>query len=117
MRRLPSLNEVRAARWADRALRHVRRELAAGRTPVQTPEPPSLPPAARRGVEALLRRRHHSCLEGAIVRQRWLVAHAIHRDVVIGVTSPSDKFAAHAWVDGEEDVPAAEYLELTRLTP
>jgi len=51
------------------------------------------------------------------VRQRWLLAHAIYRDVVIGVTSPADKFAAHAWVDGEEDVPAAEYLELTRLTP
>lgn len=117
MRRLPTLNELRAASWANRALGHVRRELAAGRPTPVTPAPPALPAAARRGVEALLRRRRHSCLEGAIVRQRWLAAQTIYRDVVIGVTSPSEKFAAHAWVDGEEDAPSGAFLELTRLKP
>jgi hypothetical protein len=54
-----------------------------------------------------------TCLERALVLQRWLAAHGSPYDVVIGVTAPADGFAAHAWLDGEDDARA--YAELTRL--
>jgi hypothetical protein len=76
-----------------------------------------LPDSARRGVEALLRRRRRTCLEAALVRQRWIAAHGGRHDVVIGVEAPGGGFAAHAWLDGEEDPLAARYIELTRLVP
>ena len=117
MKRLASLSELRAAVWANRALGEIRRELDGGWKAAVPSAPPRLPRAASRGVEALLSHRRHSCLEGAIVRQRWLAAHAIYRDVVIGVTSPSEKFTAHAWLDGEEDSLTAGFVELTRLSP
>jgi Transglutaminase-like superfamily len=117
VKRPPSLSELRAAVWANRALGHVRRDLSDGWKASVPPAPPRLPAGARRGVEALLRRRRHSCLEGAIVRQRWLAAHAIYRDVVIGITSPAETFTAHAWVDGEEDRATPRFVELTRLSP
>jgi hypothetical protein len=47
------------------------------------------------------------------VLQRWLPRTVSARDVVIGVTAPTDGFAAHAWLDGEE--PGRKYAELTRL--
>jgi hypothetical protein len=65
----------------------------------------------------LLRLRPHTCLEGALVRQRWLASHGCHRDIVIGVGAPSNGFIAHAWLDGEDDAAAAQFLELTRLLP
>ena len=70
---------------------------------------------ARRGVEALLRRRRHTCLEAAIVRQHWLDAHDVHRDIVIGVSRPPDGFIAHAWLEGEDDPNSGQFCELTRL--
>ena len=112
-----TLADVRAALWAHRTLGRARRQLGAGRvTDFVLAPPPPLPAAARRGVEALLRRRRHTCLEAALVRQRWLAAHGMHRKVVIGVASPRDRFVAHAWVDGEEPAASQRFCELTRIT-
>lgn len=82
------------------------------------PNPPRLPASSRRGVEAFLRRRRHSCLEGALVRQRWLAEQGVLLDVVIGVTAPTAGFEAHAWLESS-GTPAnvARYLEIARLAP
>ena len=63
----------------------------------------------------MLRRSRPSCLEGAIVRQHWLDAHDIHRDIVIGISWPPEGFVAHAWLAGEEEPDAGQFSELTRL--
>jgi Transglutaminase-like superfamily len=76
--------------------------------------PPPLPPHAGRGVDAVLRRVPSTCLERALVLQRWLAEHGTQKDVVIGVTGASD-FGAHAWLDGER--VDARFRELTRLAP
>jgi hypothetical protein len=65
-----------------------------------------------RGVDAVLWRRG-SCLERSLVRQEWHRAHGRAIDVVIGVRAPAD-FGAHAWLDGEEDHSAAEFVEIRR---
>lgn len=118
MRRLPDLARLRAAWWARGALRAARRALARGEIrDIELPAPPALPPSAILGVAALLRRREHTCLEGALVRQRWLAAHGEPRAIAIGVTAPSQGFTAHAWLVGEDDPQAPVYHELTRLDP
>lgn len=116
MRRPPDIATLRAAWWARRALREARRQLP--RRPlddITLPPPPRLPPHAARGVGALLRRRQHSCLEGALVRQRWLAARGDPRDVVIGVMAPGEAFGAHAWIDGDDAAAGAGFTELRRL--
>ncbi len=116
MRRPPDIPTLRAALWAQRALLSARRQLRAEELErVALPAPPGLPERAGRGVDALLRRRAHSCLEGALVRQRWLAHLGDDRDVVIGVSAPSESFAAHAWVDGDPD--GGGFAELRRLRP
>ena len=118
MRRPPDIATLRAAWWAGRALRDVRRQLR--RKPldaVTLPPAPRLPPHAARGVGALLHRRGHSCLEGALVKQAWLAAHDDPRDVVIGVAKPNERFGAHAWLDGGSDGSVADFTELRRLRP
>lgn len=117
MSRLPRAADLRAALWAQRALRQARRRLAEGETrQFRLQRPPTLPASATRGVEAVLKRRKHTCLEGALVRQRWLAAHADMRDVVIGVTAPSAGFSAHAWLDRGERLSAARpHVEISRL--
>jgi hypothetical protein len=112
------LASLRAAWWARSALLEARRSLARGElTGIALTAPPSLPPHARRGVEALLRRRRHSCLEAALVRQRWLAAHGEPREVAIGITAPSQGFTAHAWVVDVDDPTAGTYHEIARLQP
>jgi hypothetical protein len=114
-RRPPRISELRAAWWTYRCLRDVRRRLAAGRTDVRV-APPALPAAAVRGVEAVLRRVRSTCLEAALVRQRWLRAHGVLCDVVIGVAAPSDGFRAHAWLENPCEPTACQpWHELTRL--
>ena len=109
---------LRAAWWARRALRTARRSLVRGEVrDIALPAPPPLPASAGRGVEVLLRRRPHSCLERALVRQRWLAAHGEPRAIAIGVTAPSHGFRAHAWLVGEDDPLAQDFQELTRLEP
>ncbi len=81
---------------------------------VVVPRPPRLPEHAGRGVYAVLRRVPNTCLERALVLQRWLSEQGLDKDVIIGVTSPRD-FRAHAWLDGE--TVEEEFQELTRLQP
>jgi hypothetical protein len=105
---------LRAAWWTARSLRRARRQLRDGAfADLWLPPPPELPDEAFRGVRAVLRRVSPTCLERALVLQRWFAAHGSSRDVVIGVMAPADGFAAHAWLDGEDE--AGQYSELTRL--
>jgi hypothetical protein len=105
---------LRAAWWTARSLRRTRRELRRRSfNDVRVSDPPLLPAAAAPGVTAVLRRTSPTCLERALVLQRWLAAHGAARDVVIGVRAPADGFAAHAWLDGEQH--GRGYAELTRL--
>src|ERR1700733_4714089 len=115
----PRVADLRAALWAHRALQRVRHRLADGQTgQIPLPRPPTLPASAVRGVEAILRRRKHTCLEGALVRQRWLASHGVMCDIVIGVTAPSAGFSAHAWLDrGEGHAGARPHVEIARLAP
>lgn len=113
--RPPRMCELRAAWWAERALRDVRRNLAAGQVEVRL-APAPLPAAAVRGVDAVLRRRGATCLQAALVRQRWLRAQGVIRDVVIGVTAPSEGFTAHAWLASPgEPGPSQPWHELSRV--
>jgi hypothetical protein len=106
---------LRAAFWTIRSVRRVRRQLRRGRlSEVRVPAPPSLSDPAVRGVHAVLRRTSPTCLERALVLQSWLAVHGSPHEVVIGVTAPAGGFAAHAWLDGEDD--ARRYVELTRLS-
>lgn len=108
--------ELLAARWTVRALRTVRRELAGGALQgIELPPPTRQALPGRRGVRAVLWVRRASCLEGALVRQRFSAASGDVRDVVIGVGRPSERFGAHAWLDGERDAEMAGMHELTRV--
>jgi hypothetical protein len=114
MRRV-DLPTLRAAWWALRALRRARRTLRRdGLAHASLTDPPRLEDEAGRGVYALLRRKPSTCLERALVLQRWHAAHGSERDVIIGVKGPADNFAAHAWVDGEADLEDS-FEELLRL--
>jgi hypothetical protein len=116
MTRRPGLATLKAFWWADRALRATRQGLRSGRMfGLALPKVPRLPEGGTRGVEARLRLRGHTCLEQALVRQRFLASQGAPRDVVIGVQSSCTGFVAHAWVDGEDDPAARQFVELTRL--
>lgn len=116
MLRRVDLPTIRAAWWAQRALGEARRELSReGIGAVTVSSPPRLPPAARRGVLALLRRRECTCLERALVLQRWDAAHGEPREIVIGVEGPTESFRAHAWLDGEPNGDLGRFQELMRL--
>jgi len=116
MRPRPDLPTIRAAFWAQRALWQARRALrVGGLAEIELVAPPDLPPYAERGVQALLRRRPATCLERALVLQRWHAALGREREIVIGVRGPTDNFAAHAWLDGEPDGETGVFEELLRL--
>lgn len=116
MNRKADLPTLRAAWWARRALRRARRGLRRDRvTEVDVGAPPSLPPSASRGVRAVLRRSHPTCLERALVLQAWNMAHGQSRDVVIGVQGSGEQLSAHAWLDGEPDGELGSYEELLRV--
>ena len=109
---------LRAAWWTHRALRRVHEDLHTnGLDFGPPPKPPRLPTRARRGVLAVLRRQHSTCLERALVLQRWHSAHGQDRDVIIAVKGPSLDFEAHAWLDGEPDGDIESFAELMRLAP
>jgi hypothetical protein len=109
---------IRAAWWAHRALRVVHDDLHAnGLEFTPPPAPPRLPVRARRGVLAVLRRQSSTCLERALVLQRWHSAQGDERDVIVAVKGPSVDFAAHAWLDGEPDGDAGAFAEIMRLAP
>jgi hypothetical protein len=109
------LRVLRAAVWAARSTLTARRQLAAGVVRPVVPDPPDLPLSAGLGVDAVISRLRPSCLEAAVVRQRWLAAHDIKRDIIVGL--PMVDFGitpAHAWIDGMDAQASAEHLELHR---
>jgi Transglutaminase-like superfamily len=107
---------VRAAIWALRALRATRRDLARnGLVGARVAPPPELPAHARRGVLAVIRRRPNTCLERALVLQRWEAAHGAVSDVVIGVPGRGGDFVAHAWLEHMPDGQVAAFHELMRI--
>jgi hypothetical protein len=117
-RRIPALlgpSSLRAAAWALVALRRTRRDLAAhGLDGARVTPPPRLPASARVGVLAVVRRRPSTCLERALVLQRWEADHGSRGDVVIGVVGPSNGFHAHAWLETMDATPGV-FQELLRL--
>lgn len=108
---------LRAALWTLRALTATRRALksegleAAGSVPAA---PSAAPPAAVRGVRAVLSRLNASCLERALLLQAWYRAHGENRELVVGVTAPGGEFRAHAWIAGEDSGSDREFVELAR---
>lgn len=107
----------RAAAWAWRVMRRLRRDLAEhGLDAVPPALPPSLPEAAWPGAASVLDRARATCLERAMVTQAWALAHGHRRDVVIGVTAPGRGFRAHAWMEGDDVCHHAGFSELTRLS-
>jgi hypothetical protein len=109
------------ALWVGVAWRRVHRQLPSsgleGEFSTRTP-PPSRALSDAQGdrvVRAVLRRSGASCLEEALIRQQWLASRGTSRDVVVGVTSPSEGFRAHAWLSG--DAVAPDYVELFHKPP
>jgi hypothetical protein len=110
------LPTLRAALWARRSLRQARRGLRRdGLAGALVSSPPPLPDTARRGVLAVLRRRPSTCLERALVLQRWHAAQGRLQEVVIGVSGTGEQFKAHAWLDGAPDNCDDSFRELVRL--
>jgi hypothetical protein len=111
------LPALRAALWTVRALRTTRRDLRVqGLHGARVKPPPRLPAGARPGVLAVLRRRPNTCLERALVLQRWEASHGAGADVVIGVPGPGeDDFVAHAWLETMPDGAYARFHEIHRL--
>ena len=92
-----NVRTLRAAWWTHRALHQVRGELRTnGLKYSAAPEPPRLPLSAQRGVFGVLRRERSTCLERALVLQRWHQSQGDARDVVVAVKGPTMDFAAHA---------------------
>jgi hypothetical protein len=114
--RLTDRGAWRGALWARRAVRDARRQLRDGHLKDLSVAPPrGLPPSADFGIHAVLRRLPSTCLERAVVLQRWRIAQGDPREIVIGVLRGEDDFQAHAWVDGESDRLASAYQELMRV--
>jgi hypothetical protein len=63
----------------------------------------------------VLRRRPHTCLERALLLQRWESRQGRAVEVIIGVRGSSAEFKAHAWLDGESDNDDGSFRELMRL--
>jgi hypothetical protein len=117
LRRL-TISNLRAAHWAYRALADASSEVNTHGLAYSPPaRPPALPAKAYAGVLAALRRRRSTCLERALVVQRWHQAHGDDRDVVVAVQRSTPTFAAHAWVDGATDEDVRPFAELLRLPP
>jgi hypothetical protein len=116
--RLTDPGAWRGVVWAGRAVRQVRRQLREGSLDDLSVEPPvGLPATADAGIHAVLRRLPSTCLERAVVLQRWRIAQGDPREIVIGVMREADEFKAHAWVDGEGDALAPAFEELLRVAP
>lgn len=113
---LLSPSTARAAAWAFVALRRARRDLEAhGLDGARVTPPPPLPASARAAVLAVVRRRPSTCLERALVLQRWEADHGAGSDVIIGVNAASDGFRAHAWLETMPDGPPGAFQEILRL--
>jgi hypothetical protein len=111
------LPTLRAALWAARSLRRAKRDLGRhGLEGARVDPPPRLPASARRGVLAVIRRRPNTCLERALVLQRWETSHGAGADVVIGVPAlGQEQFIAHAWLETMPDGPLDRFHEILRI--
>lgn len=108
----------RAALWALRAKARSRNKIdISGSSSLSLPRVPVLPDRARHAVLAVLFRTRATCLERATVLQAWDLAHEYGRDIIIGVTKPSEGFRAHAWLDGDDACHSQGFTELLRLPP
>ena|SRR5436190_15795733 len=107
---------ARAALWTQRAARATRRtvERRGLEAALPAPPPPPLPAGAVRGVRAVLRRGHYTCVVRSIVMQAWLAAHGEELDLIVGVRAPGREFAAHAWLEGEPPHAEGPFHELLR---
>lgn len=111
------LHRVRVVGWAVRACWRAHREIRIGPLArVVVPAPPARPAGRGRGaVLWTVRLLRASCLERALVLQRWDAAGHRPRDVVVGVCLAGDRMRAHAWVDGED--PGGDFVEIYRRPP
>jgi transglutaminase superfamily protein len=115
LRRL-DLPTLRAAWWAARAMRGLRRDLRSLGLRARVPVPPPLPADAVRGVRGIADLSHATCLERSLLLQRWLVAHGQAHDVLVGVGPSARDFEAHAWIEGyDPDEAGAGFEVLTRV--
>lgn len=106
---------LRAALWTVLAARRTDRDLSAGGLDtIRVSPPPRLPDDAGRGVAAVLRRRTDTCLVRALVLQSWHLSQGRPRDLIIGVTVPSEGFRAHAWLDGDPPCHGEGFNEFLR---
>jgi hypothetical protein len=107
---------LRTTWWSTIACLRVRRQLRrVGLAEVAVAGPPPGTGAhLERAMLAGLRLFPASCLEGALVRQRWYASRGVERELVIGVSSPSAGFRAHAWLDGETTANREQLVELAR---
>jgi hypothetical protein len=64
---------------------------------------------------AVIRRKPNTCLERALVLQRWEAAHGAPCDVVIGVPGRGSDFVAHAWLESMPDAQVSAYHEIHRI--
>ena len=112
-------DELRGLAWAYRSVRSARRQLRrTGLTGIVLPPLPPRPAEAARGVRIVLRRLPATCLERAVILQRWRASQGDPRDVVVGVRGTGDSFRAHAWLDDEEPSEGEDvYRELVRIHP
>ncbi len=108
------LARLRAAGWAVRALRALRRELPQTGLRSRPPSPPPLPADALAGVAIGVRAGRASCLERSLILQRWLASHGRRHDVLVGVSTAAG-FEAHAWLEGLEDGSGGGYVVLERI--
>ncbi|RLV47494.1 lasso peptide biosynthesis B2 protein [Nocardioides mangrovicus] len=107
-----------AAVWTWLAIAITRRRLRRVGFAAAVPAPPALLPwSSRRGVYGVLSRLSPTCLERSYVLQRWLSAHGVDFEVVVGVRrDEAGAIAAHAWI--EELTTARErgrYTEIHRV--
>jgi hypothetical protein len=106
---------LRAALWAVRAARRAPSSITrAGVEAPSIPPPPRVGASGERAVLTVLRCRHYTCLERALVRQAWDAAQGVRRELIIGVTSPSRGFSAHAWLEGDAPSDHEGFVELAR---
>jgi glycosyltransferase involved in cell wall biosynthesis len=111
-RRVPGF--IAGALWAARSWRRCHRQLRrGGLDAVRLRPPPGDRPGTQNGVTRVLEIASATCLESALVRQRWLAARGRPLDVIIGVHGPASEFRAHAWLDGEPQEPGV-FTELKR---
>jgi hypothetical protein len=128
-RRGTTVQRPAAAGWAVAALHSARRQLTtAGVADVDLPAPPPVGAADRPAVLATLDERAASCLERALVVQRFDAETGRPRDLVVAVTDPGPDRTpgcatdgdpagashAHAWLDGDA-APRSHSHELLRL--